>query len=349
MGTILIHAGMPKAGSSAIQQWLAANPRRLRREHDITLAVAGGADAVRVAEFDRKGSINSDALALASRRGTDAHSKALARFFAGLEVLAGRHARVLLTSESFYDPLWRPTEDFLRGLEGLAERHEVRVACYVRPQHSAMEAAWCQWGFRYDLPPSVFLKLRMRQLGYRRMLRRFHELAPHVQLLLRPFRSDLLENGDVVADFARYGLEMDNVPEAGPRINPGLPLQVVILLRNAPMGRFWSSAHDNFALRQIKSVFADVEVPESEQVRRSRSILQAICHERFEPGNRELIRDFGWATGKFVPAPDEPVEGDLEDFDELWSASASEPELEILFHAIDRALDVGRRGRRTGI
>ena len=102
-------------------------------------------------------------------------------------------------------------------------------------------------------------------------------------------------------------------------------------------------------LRRIKDLFGDLQIPESAEVRRSRRILQAFCHQTFEAGNRELIRELGWATTEFVPAPDEPVEGTIEDLDELWSARASGPEQEILFHAIDQALNGEPRKRKRRI
>ncbi len=348
MGTIVIHAGGAKAGSSSVQHWLASNARRLRREHDIAVAVARVADPIRVAEFKRRKPINSNALGQARKRGGGVWAAALTRFFDGIQALSGRHRLLLVTSETIDQLLWRADERFLHGLEDLAASHRVVLSYYVRPQHTALEASWRQWGFRSDLAPSMYVSRRAEGLHYATTHRQVRRSAPGVVFEPRPFRTDLLDEGSVVADFARRSLGLEVSSTAAPRINRGLPLEVVNLLRSAPRGTFWSSAHDNFELRRIKDLFGDLQIPESPEVRRSRQILQAFCHRTFEAGNRELIRELGWATTEFVPAPDEPVEGELEELDELWSSNASGPEREIMFHAITRALDAGPRKRRRG-
>jgi hypothetical protein len=338
MGTIVIHAGMPKAGSSTVQHWLAANAKRLRREHLITLAVAREADPVRVGEYDGRGSINSQAMVLAMREVPEVRARAMARFFEDLGAIAERHPLVALTSESFADTLWRPDDDFLQGLDQLASRHHVRLSCYLRPQHTAMEAAWRQWGFRSGKPPSMYLGRRARQLHYLATYRLVRSRAPQVEFEPRPFRADLLDEGDIVVDFAGRYLDVQVEPGGTPPVNPGLPLDLVNLLRAAPADTFWSSAHDNRVLNQIKDVFRDLHVPESEEAVMSRHVLESVCHELFESENRELIGELGWATTEWVPEPSEPVGGGIELLDQLWAPHASRPELQILFHAIAKAV-----------
>jgi len=346
MGTIVIHAGGAKAGSTSVQHWLASNASRLRREHDIAVAVARVADPIRVAEFKRRKPVNSNALGQARKRGAGVWATALTRFFAGIQALSARHRFLLVTSETIDQLLWRADERFLHGLEELATRHRVVLSYYMRPQHTALEASWRQWGFRSDAAPSIYVSRRGEALHYATTYRHVRRLAPGVVFEPRPFRADLLDAGNVVVDFARRNLDLEISPTEAPPINRGLPLELVNVLRSAPPGTFWSSEHDNAELRRIKDLFGDIQIPESAKVRRSRQILQGYCHQTFEAGNRELIRELGWATTEFVPAPDEPVEGELADLDELWSSNASGPESEILFHAIARALDRGKRDQR---
>jgi len=349
MAKIVIHAGTPKAGSSAIQHWLAGNAKRLRREHGITLAIAVAADPIRVTAFKGRGSINSHAVGLEWMKGGQTSVQSLERLFSDLDALSEEHPFLLLTSETLDEALWRSDEGFLSGLNDLAAEHSVVLSYYVRPQHTAMEAAWRQWGFRYATPPSTYLRRRARRLDYATTYNQLRALAPRVVFEVRPFRADLLDAGNVVVDFARHNLEVEVVPSEAPPINRGLPLEVVNLLRAAPRGRFWSSEHDNSELRRIKELIGDLEIPESAEVRRSRRILQAFCHETFEAGNRELIRELGWATTEFVPGPDEPVDGGLEDLDELWSVRASGPEREILFYAIEQAVNARPGKPKQGI
>lgn len=332
-----IHAGVPKAGSSSIQSWLTENTDLLRRSHDTVVAVAREGNPITTLVHDGSGTINSAELVRTMTWDRDRRAPALNAFLGALESLCDAHKHVVVTSEAFASFLWRPDEDFVLGLENLATKRPVRVVYYVRPQHFALEAAWRQWGFRGKAPPSLFLTLRADHMEYASAYTRAQGLAPSVEFIPRAFREDLLAGGDVVADFAEHYL---GVRGASHRevVNAGLPLEIVILLREAPDGMFWESMHDNARLRQIKELLSDLELPESDRIQRSRAVLQAYCHERFEPGNQELIRRLGCPITEWIPAPEDAVRGDLAELDTLWTTEASPAEREVLFSSISRAL-----------
>ncbi|HYH61910.1 MAG TPA: hypothetical protein VD766_08590 [Solirubrobacterales bacterium] len=335
---LTIHAGVPKAGSSSIQTWLAENAERLRSSHDTVVAVAREGAPITTGIFDGSGTINSAALVKTMIWGGDDRTPALNAFLADLGSLCEAHAHVIVTSEAFESFLWRPDEDFVLGLESFAARHPVRVVYYLRPQHAALEAAWRQWGFRSKGPPSLFLTLRADRMEYASSYARAKDLAPTIELIPRALREDLLDGGDVVADFANRYLGLGNESLQREFVNPSLPLEVVNLLREAPPGTFWDSIHDNATLGEIKQLLANLDLPESDRIRRSRAVLQAYCHERFEPGNLELIQRMGWPVSDWVPAPEEPVRGHLAELDSLWSPQASNAERQVLFAAILGAL-----------
>ena len=117
-----------------------------------------------------------------------------------------------------------------------------------------------------------------------------------------------------------------------------MPLEVVNLLRAAPEGMFWDSMHDNAALNEIKQVLGELEWPRSDRIQRSRAVLQAYCHARFEQGNRELSRRLGCPVSEWIPAPDDNVPGDLAELDSLWAPHGSPAEREAFFTSILRAL-----------
>ena len=102
---------------------------------------------------------------------------------------------VLLTMEALARPFWTGDVAFLSSLNNLARSHPVKVPYYVRPQHTALEAGWRQWGFRSGVQPSRYLTSRSRQLHYHSTLATVKDLAPDVQFVVRPFRQDLLEGG----------------------------------------------------------------------------------------------------------------------------------------------------------
>ena len=335
--SLTIHAGVAKAGSSSIQRWLAKNADRLRRSHDTVIAVAREGQPISVGVYDGA-EINSAALVSAMVSGGERRAPALRSFIAGLESLCETHSHVVVTSEAFESLLWRPDEDFVLALDALAATRSVRVVYYLRPQHSALEAAWRQWGFRSKGTPSLYLTMRADRMEYASAWARTQELAPNVEFSPRLLREDLLDGGDAVTDFANQCFGLDEDKASAEIVNRGLPLEVVNLLREAPQGMFWESRHDNARLRAIKRLLADLELPESDRIHRSRAVLQAYCHERFEPGNQRLIEQLGVPALQWVPAPDQKVPGDLAELDSLWAPAASPAEQQIIFASISRAL-----------
>ena len=348
MGTVVIHAGTGKAGTSSIKGWLATSSQALNASGVRVLVARVERDDSRreriVVEANRSGHANSNAAILHAYESEGAERQALLEsLFSQLDGAATRHPVVVISSEVFDPFFWKGDEIFLRELESLANRHRVRVAYYVRPQHTALEAAWRQWGFRTGQRPSSFLLERSQFLHYFRTYLIAREHAPSASFEPRPFRRDLLDGGDPAVDFAQRFLEVGDAGEevAATWSNRGLPLEVANALRLAPSGRFWSSVNDNSRFAAIKDAIGLVEAPESEQTIASRGLLLAYCHETFERDNRRLIETLGWDADTFVPAPegDAPVAGPgLDAIDELWTPRASEVELAALYAALERAL-----------
>jgi len=347
MGTIVIHAGMPKTGSTSIQRWLAGGARTLRAEHKVQVLVARSPAPGRP----------RDELTLAPPRLAPLEAGRIAKLYdaAGARrdalderLLAqldsqARHAPVtVVSSEALARGLHHLGERFLAGLGELGGRHRVRVAYYVRPQDAALEAHWRQWGFRSDQEPSRFVALRSRQLDYVATLTGVRERAPGVSFEIRPFRRDLLHAGDIVADFAHHflGIERAGSLRRSPEWtwdNRGLPLDIANALRTLPEGLLWTHGHGNRRLDALRRMVARFDLPESEAARSSRLVLRGYAHERFEVGNRQLIRELDWPTASFVPAvgversplaPDE-----LESLDELWRAEPAQRHVRAVIRA----------------
>jgi hypothetical protein len=340
---------MGKTGSTSIQRWLAQRSTELRTEQDLRLIVAkrtrdsAGSPGLNVVPYER-GSVKSEFVP--GFYGYDADAPADTQFFDGVELYASNHRTVLLTGEGFSALFWGANDANLSALDQLRDAHNVRVAYYVRPQHTYLEAAWRQWGFRSTDKPSRFIRFRRRMIRYLQTLERVQRLAPRISMEIRPFRRDLLEGRDVVTDFARVFLGMEDLVTAKSserRSNVGLPLDLLILLRDAPPGMFWSSDRDNRRLDQLRNLLSTWDVPESRRVRRSRLVLQHYCHEQFESDNQRLIEKLGWHATNFVPPvsrDDAPDLGDIEELNQLWRTNASDGERHLLFLALDRLLRV---------
>lgn len=298
MGVVVLHAGMPKAGSSSIQTWIKAHASELATTHDVVVLVArahGPTRATSSVRFERytAGSVNSGFF---MRRYTALHGSArlVERLVDAISALADEHAVVLLSSEGFARPFYETDVLLLDGLNELGRHHEVRVAYYVRPQHLAIEASWRQWGYRRPDSPSRFVLKRGRKLNYLRTLEAVRDLGSRFSFEPRPFRADLLVGGHPASDFARTFLGLSVEPDSDQTwTNRGLSLDLVNALRVAPQDLRGSDPPSNAELERLRKLTEGWALDESENARRSRLVLQAHCHCVFERSNLQLARQLG--------------------------------------------------------
>jgi hypothetical protein len=348
MATIIIHAGMPKTGSSSVQRWIADNADRIREECGIHTVVATNqtpdnpTKRVHIESF-RSGRVNSGRL-IHSWVAQERAAAFARRMIDELSGFADTYPTVLITAEALARPFWELDDAFLLALDDLARRHEVRVAYYVRPQHTAIEAMWREAGCREGKDPSTYAAERSNWgFHYLRTLDGVRQRAPHVRFEMRPFRADLLAGDGPVEDFVRAFLSLD---ERCPDIykNVGLPLELVNALRRAPDGVFWDKGDEKYPRRKLRAAFEGLTIPETPKIQRSRLILRQYCFEVYEPENRELIRRLGWSTSNFVPPAEELGRGwSLSELDALWAPDASDAELALLFTVLRNKLDPVRR------
>jgi hypothetical protein len=341
MGRLVLHAGRGKTGTSSIQRWLAEEATRLRAEHGVhvlTIRPTGDPDRPEVIAAARSSSKSFIGHAPLSTTGATA-------LFAQLDERLQRHSIAVVSSEAFGTWFYNPRSEVLPELEKLALEHDVRVAYYVRPQHTALEAGWRQWGFRQKVRPSEFIKNRLKSFHYCATFDMVCSRAPNVAFIVRPFRPDLLHAGDAVTDFAANFLGLVDVSGGQTHTwdNRGWPLELVNILRYAPDGLLWTSPHDNAKLAGLRKFgVTDWPLDESTKARSSRLILQAFCHAEYEAGNQRLINHLGWSTDHFVPPVElEGLAGatDLAELDSLWEPDASESERALLFHALSALVD----------
>jgi hypothetical protein len=275
------------------------------------------------------------------RSATAPELAALADGFAdALDRSATELGTVLVTAEGFASLFIAADEPFLRSLDRLAQHHTVRIAYYVRPQHTAMEARWRQWGFRTEMSPSAWVRDQAHQLRYADTVDHVRRLAPGVSFEARPFRSDLLPGGSVVVDFAREFLRIADAPGTSEvNENVGLSLDFANLLRGAPASLLDDpGVRVNAGGRQLALgvLGRSWNLPESSAARESRAVLHRYAFREFEPRNRVLAAELGWATPSFVPPPPESAQsaGDLDALDDLWKSHASPTARAYLYAAL---------------
>jgi hypothetical protein len=348
LAAILFHAGMSKTGSTSLQHWLGGNVGTLRKR---------GMTAVRIQQSGANGPITIAPAAEGSvvsrlvpgANAIETRPSAIGALCAALDDCAGRLGDLFLTSESYEVVFQRREPEVLAHLDALAARHAVRVVYYVRPQHRWLESGWSQWGFRQPrLAPSAWIRHQTERINYLATLAAVREHAPRVGFDVRPFRPDLLTNGDVVDDFAGayLGGEIGRPVADAEAENRSLPLDVTIMLRDAPPGLFWSGVHDNKRFYRLKRLISQWDVPESAEVARSRAILHRYAYDTFEADNRKLIASLGWATDAFITPDDAPPDGagELAELDELWRSGASAAARSVLYAALDALLAASEPG-----
>lgn len=337
MATIVIHAGMPKAGSSTIQQWLRHNAGRLGKRNMTVVVASGDPESPSFSPYEG-GSINSGWLVdrAIERIQAGDETAAATGLAAGLSQAAELHGDVVVTGESLAHPFWSLHQPTLYALEQLAQAHEVRIAYYVRPQHTALESAWRQWGFRSLDSPSVYVRAYAERLHHASTVEGVANLAPSLDFGLRPVSEEQSDGHDLVADFAGRFLDVEARSE-GKRANPGLPLELAILLRAAPLGMFWRTTDDNVGLNQIKRLLPGLHVPNDRRIDHSRQILHRYAYERFAEENATLD------LSALIPKPAQSsVTLRLDELDLLWRPSASPAELAIFFSVLTSAISPPR-------
>lgn len=325
---------MPKSGSSSIQRWLSASAKSLRQSgFTVVRAPANSAGAVAFEPYEH-GQLNSgwivnQAVSWPRSRQIDL----VDRLVDALADAADKHGNIVLSGESFAHVFWSLREEALNRFEQLSKRHRLCVAYYVRPQHSTLEAAWRQWGFRSGHPPSTYVADYATHLHHARTRQGVNACAPGLEFEPRALLEEHLERGDLVCDFAGRFLGIE-APPVGGRENAGLPLEAAKLLSAAPSGMFWSSTDDNSQLEWIKRLLDGNSMPQDDSTIQSRLVLRRYAHERFADENAEL----GWVD--FVPPPPEDLDiPDLNALDRFWAPQASPVELAIVFRALSAAID----------
>jgi hypothetical protein len=296
---LIVHAGMGKAGSTALQLWLGDQAAELGELGIVSLRTSetqgtgngwervesGGAQSM-----GRPHSGRSDAFA--------AHGP----FLQSIIGLGASAEKVVVSVEGPYDRLYTGDAALRGWLDAVAARVTPQIVIYVRPQHEWAEAAWRQWGFRTAMPASEWITSHADHgyLDYR-WHTRLGERLDGMTLRLHPVVDGPSGRTDVVEHFATAIL---GLPPAHPSIrsgpqkaNAGLSLRVCAALWRDPPTGLWIDQHDNLRLDALKLLLderlrrIDGSDPSTGEIRR---VLYDWAAERFGAANDGLLGEMGW-------------------------------------------------------
>ena len=349
MSKFILHAGMNKTGSSSIQQWLGINTKLLSERFNLTVLRAC------VTNDDESEQFKCNLVPVDIEENSSNDSNQFVQIYNKVDKndrltiangLAEKvyeyldsGADVIISAESFYNLLAHLNADFVNALIKISSGHEVLVTYYVRPQHSALEAAWCQWGFRSNHAPSKFLYNYQKSLDYHLVYKNLKRAMPEIHFHVRPYRVDMLDSGNVIDDFVKNILRIENEEglEGDVWINKGIPLEVANILAAIPNEKLWSSPHDNKNLNKIKSIINSHKYTMTEDIELSRKIMKNYCYNKFEESNKKLIEELGWGIDHFIDytnSCDAIKSQDLSELDNLWKCKANTSELEFIYQLV---------------
>jgi len=183
-GTVWLHIGSPKTGTTSLQGFLNANA---------TALAARGVNYVRAG----RSNIAHNRLAMAARRGSAAAELAAI----DAECHAAPEAEHILSSELLFNA---HTARRITTAISAGQIPRCRIVCYLRRQDSYLAALYKQLLKNGRIPPDreAFLANAPRHARYLETLAIYADRFGAANLIVRPFARDRLAAGDIVVDFA---------------------------------------------------------------------------------------------------------------------------------------------------
>ena len=206
-GTIYIHAGIHKTGSTAIQDFLYKNRAKLAE------------DGIHYCHSAGMWGPNAHLLPI-SLVGTELHLLGWPSLDADRiwrNITADYHAsgcKDLLLSSEFFTPEYLDNElPDLRKLKSLLGENTVRFIFYVRPQDSRLESGYAQLvhsGVRaLQQPFNEYVEASLKSQDYAWLLQEYEQVFGRESLLVNRYQRDDFEQNNVCRDVTRI-LELDS-------------------------------------------------------------------------------------------------------------------------------------------
>lgn len=305
MASIIIHAGFPKTGSSAIQRALRASAATLSER---SIFVFGADLTVRPGTTTGMPAWHLEA---AKRR-----MQPLAADIGAETVKVGDDATFVISAENLAN---RGFAEMFRGLDDMAD---VTLIFYVRPQIHWLASAWAQFGVHKGRRIGDYVEnaLSSGHPNYMQRIRAWQTSLPQAHIGVRPLIPDFLFDGGADTDFFHSVLHAGEalVPNPSPT-NASFDYSLLHLLSRNP---------EIFTGRRIDKVYHEIrkrlplEYLSTNAPLLDSDRLRAI-EERYREENIELLETFcaaeigdvrGFYQRHFVPkTTDRPAYSRMDD------------------------------------
>ena len=284
---IILHVGMPKCGSSALQTFLSSNEFIRLAGHRYGYAaiqkeghVISGDNLVKRAERNKFGYCDS----IPSRGLHEFTDSEQARASKALKELSKKYDTLILSCED-----WGGAPEFFSD-NGLFARNEIEVdvLAWVRPQCNWLNSAWWQWGAWADVSIERWLKNIRARCDWGTLIQQWSRKSWVNSVTVRMLRSNVIEDFlSVLGVTGQYQLES----------NQSFPASILRLfqrhreLRPSPHDsaiEFALSRHFEFEDDPMPWVLDQQKVAELIDYYRAGNL---VLEEHLESGQLELMRD----------------------------------------------------------
>lgn len=299
MSSCVLHVGMPKTGTSSIQDYLYA----FLRDPRFSYVGFGEINGSRALSTISLGEPERYWIHQLNRIGPRKAAKLKADYVRHLRRCLSRAKRKGQTAILSGEGCWHLQPEDLQRLKELITDNgfEARVIAYLRPYHSWLESSFQQnvkWGLLHHDPFRLHaIQGEYRQVNYMQKLEHLADVFGEASLTVRPFRRRGLVQGCAVRDFcAQVGI--DDQGTTVPRSNDGISLDAIrFFYAYAKFGR----ELDPPTVRQTNALICCLQELPGDKLRFHSSILAPVA-DRVEQ-QRIRIRDrFGLDLGSEEPA-----------------------------------------------
>ena len=282
MSHLIVHAGFPKCGSTAIFAGLQQQFDALKAQNILILnrnfEPAPKKELAQPPLWEIEAAVRTPPTAKAVKK----------KITAALDQ-ADPDAKLILSSENLANKVMPK-----RLLQGIDKAHEVTAVFYMRPQVHWIPSAWKQWDMHEGLTlcTTVEKYIELQRPAYLAVLQAWKETLPNARIILRPLVASELYKNDPIRDFChQIGATFDSSAPPAPKSNQNPSIDHALMhLMMTKHDLFFSGRHNSsFMFRLLE------HLPDTYKRTNAAMLSQLTCSDIFDKyydENLILARDY---------------------------------------------------------